>query len=42
MPVKDLLQHLQDIKKEKVWKVLESLQSEKKIAIDEFGIIKPL
>lgn len=42
IPVKDLLLHLQGIKKEKVWKVLEFLQSEKKIAIDEFGIIKSL
>ncbi|CAN5623921.1 ATP-dependent DNA helicase RecQ [soil metagenome] len=42
IPVKDLLQHLRGFKKEKVWKVLKFLQSEKKIEIDEFGIIKAL
>lgn len=42
IPVKDLLQHLQGIKKEKVWKVIAFLQSEKKIEIDEFGIMKSL
>ncbi|QEC67556.1 RecQ family ATP-dependent DNA helicase [Panacibacter ginsenosidivorans] len=42
IPVKDLLEHLQGIRKEKIWKVLEFLQSEKKIEIDEFGIIKSL
>ena len=38
--VKDLLPQMHGIKKEKIWKVLEFLQSEKKIKIDEFGIIK--
>lgn len=42
IPVKELLQHLHNIKKEKIWKVLEFLQSENKIAIDEFGIISAL
>lgn len=37
--VKDLLQQLAGIKKEKIWKVLEFLQSEQKISIDEFGIV---
>lgn len=42
IPVKELLQHLHGLKKEKVWKVLEFLHSENKIAIDEFGIIRSL
>lgn len=42
IPVKELLQDLHNIKKEKIWKVLEFLQSENKIAIDEFGIISAL
>lgn len=38
--VKELLVQLTGIKKEKVWKVLDFLQSEKKILIDEFGFIR--
>ena len=38
--VKELLQHLNGIKKEKAWKVIEFLQSEKKIKIDEKGLVK--
>jgi ATP-dependent DNA helicase RecQ len=38
--VKELLQHLNGIKKEKAWKVIEFLQSEKKIEIDEKGFVK--
>jgi ATP-dependent DNA helicase RecQ len=37
--VKELLQQLAGMKKDKIWKVLEFLQSENKIAIDEFGMI---
>ena len=36
---KDLLLKLNEIQKEKTWKVLSFLQAEKKIAIDETGII---
>jgi len=38
--VKELLQHLYGIRKEKAWKVIEFLQSEKKIKIDEKGFVK--
>jgi ATP-dependent DNA helicase RecQ len=38
--VKELLQHLNGIKKEKAWKVIKFLQSEKKIEIDEKGFVK--
>ena len=37
--VKDLLQHLGSIKKDKIWKVLSFLQSEMKIKINEFGVV---
>lgn len=37
--VNELLRQLTGMKKDKIWKVLEFLQSENKIAIDEFGII---
>lgn len=37
---KELLQQLKVIKKEKIWKVLEFLQSEKKVVVDGFGLIK--
>jgi ATP-dependent DNA helicase RecQ len=40
LPVKELLLRLNGIKKDKAWKVIEFLQSEKKIVIDERGIIK--
>lgn len=39
MPVKDLLQQMQGISKDHVWKVLDFLQAEQQIAIDEFGVI---
>lgn len=39
IPVKELLLHLKEIKKENVWKVIEFLQSEKKIEVDERGLI---
>jgi ATP-dependent DNA helicase RecQ len=35
-----LLQHLKDIQKEKAWQVIEFLQAEKKIAVNEDGLIK--
>ena len=38
--VKDLLQHLHTVKKEKIWKVLDFLQAENKIKINEFGLVK--
>ncbi len=40
IPVKELLHHFNGIKKEKLWKVIEYLQGERKIAIDEFGNVK--
>lgn len=39
IPVKEMLQHLHNIPKEKAWQVLNFLQAEQKIAIDPFGII---
>jgi len=39
---KELLHHLNGIKKDKVWVVLNFLQSEKKIAINTLGIIKQM
>ena len=39
---KELLHHLNGTKKDKVWAVLNFLQSEKKIAINTLGIIKQL
>ncbi len=38
--VKDLLQLLRSFNRDKLWKVLQFLQDEKKIAIDEKGMIK--
>ena len=38
-PVKDLLHHLSGTKKEKIWKVLDFLQAEKKLHVNNFGII---
>ncbi len=40
IPAKDLLTHLQGIQKEKVWVVLNFLQSEKQLEINSLGIIK--
>jgi len=40
LPVKELLHRLNGIKKDKALKVIEFLQSEKKIVIDERGITK--
>jgi ATP-dependent DNA helicase RecQ len=40
MAVKELLQRLNGIKKEKFWKVMEFLQSEKKIKINDNGMVK--
>ena len=37
--IADLLQLLKTIKKQKIWKVLNFLQSEKKLIVDEFGVI---
>ena len=37
--VKELLHYFMGVKKEKLWKVIEFLQSEKKIRIDEMGIV---
>jgi ATP-dependent DNA helicase RecQ len=37
--IKELLLQLKDIKKEKAWKVIEFLQAEKKIAINEDGMV---
>ncbi len=38
--MKTLLEQLKAIKKEKFWKVLEFLQSERKLVVNELGIIK--
>lgn len=38
--VKELLHHLNGIKKDKAWKVIEFLQSEKKIEINDYGWVK--
>jgi len=40
MPAKELLFRLNGIKKEKAWKVIDSLQAENKIAIDQHGLIR--
>lgn len=37
IPVKELLQHLSPIKKEKIWKVIDFLQSENKLTISKEG-----
>ncbi len=39
MPAKEILEHLRGTKKEKVWKVLDYLQSEKKLAVNNEGKI---
>ncbi|MEO5997586.1 MAG: ATP-dependent DNA helicase RecQ [Chitinophagaceae bacterium] len=36
---RDLVQHLNGIKKEKLWKVIEFLQAEKKIEVNESGMV---
>ncbi len=38
--VKELLDHLNGFKKDKAWKVLGFLQSEKKIEISDYGFVK--
>ena len=38
--VKELLHQLNGIKKDKAWKVIEFLQSEKKIEINDQGVVK--
>ncbi|MES1225980.1 MAG: RecQ family zinc-binding domain-containing protein, partial [Bacteroidota bacterium] len=40
LPAKELLLQLSGIKKEKAWKVIDSLQAENKIAIDGEGLIR--
>ena len=40
MHIKDLLLQLNDVKKEKAWKVIEFLQAENKIKIDDKGWLK--
>jgi ATP-dependent DNA helicase RecQ len=40
LEVKELLQLLNGIKREKAWKVIDLLQAENKIAIDQQGIIR--
>jgi ATP-dependent DNA helicase RecQ len=40
--VRELLHHLKGIKKDKAWKVIEFLQSEKKIEINDYGWVKML
>lgn len=40
--VKELLHLLNGVKKDKAWKVLEFLQSEKKIEINDYGLVKLL
>jgi ATP-dependent DNA helicase RecQ len=40
MAVKELLKLLKGIKKEKVWKVIEYLQGERKLKIDGLGIVR--
>jgi ATP-dependent DNA helicase RecQ len=37
--IDDLLSHLKNIKKEKAWKVLSFLQAEKKILVNETGLL---
>jgi len=37
---RDLIQNLNSIKKEKLWKVIEFLQAEKKIEVNESGMVK--
>jgi ATP-dependent DNA helicase RecQ len=39
LPIKELLQKLNDIKKEKAWKVLEFLQAEEKISMNVNGMV---
>ena len=39
LPSKELLEVLQGINKEKVWKVIEFMQSEKKIGVNKAGLI---
>jgi len=38
----DLVQHLHSIKKEKLWRVIEFLQAEKKIEVNESGMVKKI
>jgi ATP-dependent DNA helicase RecQ len=38
--IKELLHHLNDVKKDKAWKVIGFLQSEKKIEINDRGVVK--
>jgi len=38
--LKDLQKNLNSIKKEKFWKVMEFLQSEKRITVNDYGIVK--
>ena len=37
LTVDELLLHLPALKKEKVWKVIDFLQAEKKLGVDEMG-----
>jgi ATP-dependent DNA helicase RecQ len=39
LPVKELLQKLNGIKKEKAWKVIEFIQAENKIEIGSTGLV---
>jgi ATP-dependent DNA helicase RecQ len=38
--LKELQNNLNGIKKEKFWKVMEFLQSEKRITVNDYGIVK--
>lgn len=40
LPAKELLFHLNGIKKEKAWKVIDTLQAENKIMIDKEGLVR--
>jgi ATP-dependent DNA helicase RecQ len=40
IPIKELQSNLNGVKKEKFWKVMEFLQSEKRITVNDYGIVK--
>ena len=40
--LKELQNNLNGIKKEKFWKVMEFLQSEKRIRVNDYGIVKTI
>ena len=40
MTVQNIIDHLSDVKEEKIWKVLKFLQDEEKIIVNKEGILK--